>query len=295
MLDKQAAKADPHAMAIARAAQDAVTPEATVILFGSRATGRHRPNSDVDLMVLTDARDPHIAASEAGRAACKYMEQNPPWLAVNPVGLSWRDFHRYSRAGLHAAGQAARFGVCMNREGLKPSGPDDGGSDAEYPAHWPATSQRIRNVLRHQRDMTIISENREISRELFGRVVQQAVENALKGWLSAHNVQRDFGHNLLQLWDSIREVEADADDSASQVLAETGALFDYIGYQLDNRPADWLTRYAVLYQYLEVGFEIDRVQVEELAQRANVVLDAIVAHVFALSGVAPDNPQALAH
>ena len=66
--EPQAAKADPQALAIARAAQDAVGPDAAVILFGSRATGRHRPDSDVDLMVLSDAKAPHIAAGQAGRA-----------------------------------------------------------------------------------------------------------------------------------------------------------------------------------------------------------------------------------
>ena len=45
--------ADPVALEIARAAQKAAEP-AVVILFGSRARGDHRPNSDVDLLVVAN-------------------------------------------------------------------------------------------------------------------------------------------------------------------------------------------------------------------------------------------------
>ena len=42
---------DPVGLAVALAAQKAVEPN-TVILFGSRARGDHRPESDVDLLVI---------------------------------------------------------------------------------------------------------------------------------------------------------------------------------------------------------------------------------------------------
>ena len=290
---EQAAQADPHALAIARAVQEAIAPEATVILFGSRATGRHRPDSDVDLMVLTDALDPHIAAQDAAVAARRYMEQNPPWLAVNPVGFTWRDFQHYSRAGLHVTGQAARFGVFMSSAGLERSGHYDSEPETDYPAHWPATSQRIRNVLRHRNDLNFLAQHSEPSLELFGRVVQQAVENALKGWLSAYNLQRDFGHNLLELWNAIREVEDYATESAGLAMAKTRTLFDHIEFQDDDRPADWLTRYAIVYQYHEVSLAINREHLQELVETVNQALDAIVGHIYQRSGVAPEDPQSL--
>ena len=43
----------PHSIAIAKAVQDAVQPD-TVILFGSRAVGDFRPDSDLDLLIVTD-------------------------------------------------------------------------------------------------------------------------------------------------------------------------------------------------------------------------------------------------
>ena len=49
---QQHSKADPEAVALARLVQAAVPPD-TVILFGSRALGDHRPDSDKDLLITT--------------------------------------------------------------------------------------------------------------------------------------------------------------------------------------------------------------------------------------------------
>ena len=46
-------RADPKAVAVARAVYDAVRPD-SVILFGSRARGDYRPDSDIDLLVISD-------------------------------------------------------------------------------------------------------------------------------------------------------------------------------------------------------------------------------------------------
>ena len=101
-------------------------------------------------MVLSVGDTPQTAARVAGRAARKYMERHPPWLVVNAVGFGWQDFYRYSKAGLHVTGQAARFGVFMNSEGAEQAAYKDESLETDYPAHWPATSLRLRNVLRHR-------------------------------------------------------------------------------------------------------------------------------------------------
>ena len=51
---------DAIGLAAAQAAQTAVAPD-TVILFGSRARGDHRPDSDVDLLVICHGSDIHAA------------------------------------------------------------------------------------------------------------------------------------------------------------------------------------------------------------------------------------------
>ena len=65
---------DQHALNIARVVQREVAPN-IVILFGSRATGQHREDSDVDLLVVS--LDGPQKGGSAGRAASAYMNEKP--------------------------------------------------------------------------------------------------------------------------------------------------------------------------------------------------------------------------
>ena len=65
---------DAVGLGAAQAAQKAVAPD-TVILFGSRARGDHRPDSDVDLLVIHDRHtNAVIAAGRANRAVKAYFK-----------------------------------------------------------------------------------------------------------------------------------------------------------------------------------------------------------------------------
>ena len=62
-------KADPLAFAVAEVVQRSVAP-ARVILFGSRARGDHRPDSDIDLLVIStngNTAGPELGARFAAR------------------------------------------------------------------------------------------------------------------------------------------------------------------------------------------------------------------------------------
>ena len=52
--------------AVARIAE--VLQPSQIILFGSRARGDHRPDSDYDVLVITETGDPHALARVASRA-----------------------------------------------------------------------------------------------------------------------------------------------------------------------------------------------------------------------------------
>ena len=64
---------DPHALQIAAAAQEAVGPD-LVILFGSRAVGDHREDSDVDILVVTGKEHSGSARAAAERAALPWKK-----------------------------------------------------------------------------------------------------------------------------------------------------------------------------------------------------------------------------
>ena len=63
-------QADPFGLMIAAAAQES-DPQATVILFGSRARGDHRPDSDVDLLVVWDETLPRAGAPQQSGVRCR--------------------------------------------------------------------------------------------------------------------------------------------------------------------------------------------------------------------------------
>ncbi len=112
----------PHALEIARAVQQKVAPD-TVILFGSRAAGDHRQDSDVDLLLITQEKYPPKNRPSPTAAANEYMKTHPPLLEINIKTMSASEFARNRKAKQHIAGQAEHHGVVMNGETLEyPSG-----------------------------------------------------------------------------------------------------------------------------------------------------------------------------
>ena len=59
---------DARALSVARAVYDAVMPE-TVILFGSRARGSYRPDSDIDLLLIVADQPKNREREQAARVA----------------------------------------------------------------------------------------------------------------------------------------------------------------------------------------------------------------------------------
>ncbi len=110
---------DPHAIAIARAVQEREAPD-MVILFGSRATGRHHEHSDVDILVVTDDEGSSSIGPNAYHINQDHLKVNPPKLEIGVIRMTRKTFDYCRRANQHIAGQAARYGVIMNGETLGP-------------------------------------------------------------------------------------------------------------------------------------------------------------------------------
>ena len=82
---------DPKARAVAKAVYDALNPR-SVILFGSRARGDFRRDSDVDLLVITDDdrvdKDEYMAACDAAHAKSAELYGVRSMLGVDVVTMS---------------------------------------------------------------------------------------------------------------------------------------------------------------------------------------------------------------
>ena len=248
---------DPKARAVAKAVYDALNPRA-VILFGSRARGDFRRDSDVDLLVITDddrvGKDEYMAACDAANAKSAEMYGARRKFGVDVVYMSADKFRHCRRAKNHVAGQAARDGVDMNGE---PIAPDD-----QEPDNMPDIRQRIINARRELRTLNILVEA-DADQEPIGFHAQQALENVLKGWISALNDEYGNTHDLDLLMATIRMHPSEDESDAGERLR-------------------WLTRYAVEYRYEGARIRIqDR---RELLRRMSETVAAIIERIGELTG-----------
>lgn len=252
---------DPKAKAVAEAVYDAVRPVA-VILFGSRARGDYREDSDVDLLVVTadregdaDWRGHYVDASAAAHNKAEAVYGFP--MGVDIVGMSESRFADCRRAKNHVAGQAVRDGVIVSRQPL----PGEG----QQPANWPDIRTRFIAATRNLRDLELNIEA-NTSQEIIGFLAQQAIENALKAWISALDDEYENIHDLAKLAAIIRRYSAENDSPAGE------ALF-------------WLTSYAVEYRYEGARVKID--DRHGLLERVNDLVYEITARILQLTGSEP--------
>ena len=223
--------ADRRAVAVARAVYEAVRPE-SVILFGSRARGDYREDSDIDLMVICDgdmSNEDFIKAQKAATRAVRNIYRRRHGVDLLPMD---KGEYLRCRGGInHVAAQAARDGVDMNgdKEEYEP--------DAEQSFDWEDVRQRVINADRNLRDVGAMVAS-GVSQEAIGFHAQQALENILKGWISAIGGSYENTHDLDTLMGIIRDIPEERDAPASEELG-------------------WLTRYAVRYRYTGAVIEMD--------------------------------------
>lgn len=251
---------DPRAKAVAEAVYAAVRPIA-VILFGSRARGDYRDDSDVDLLVIVpdegseDWKESYMAACRAANAQASAVYDF--LISVDVVRMSAERFADCRRAPNHVAGQAARDGVVVSQQPLP------GGN--QPPTNWPDIQERFRVATRNLSDLDLSIEG-AMSQEIVGFLAQQAVENALKAWISALNDRYGTTHDLSELAGIIRRHPAENETPAGEALA-------------------WLTSYAVVYRYSEAKVQLDDPSV--LYARVADLVDGIADRIQALTGRTP--------
>ena len=273
---------DAIGLAAAQAAQDAARP-AVVILFGSRARGDWREHSDIDLMVIVEEeKDKRAAEGAAYGAVSSYLQRNDIDLSFDVIGMSRKQFERCRRAKQHIAGQADTYGVVMSGEELEyRSGYED-----EYPDHWPETARRIRYAESWMENYNerIRIDHWDQQATLFE--AQQAVENALKGILSAYNERVTYTHDLKNCWSGVVRLES-GNPAAAESLQHGRELFDYVDCPNPARPdgpQDWLTLYAVRYRYTEPDGYMSRAEKLELYHLIKPFVEVLVEYAYRLSG-----------
>ena len=118
------------------------------------------------------------------------------------------------------------------------------------------------NAERYLSDLEVLTENPRSSQELIGFTAQQALENALKGWISALDAEYRNTHDLTRLAEIVRQHPAENDTSAGERLA-------------------WLTEYAVRYRY--AGAEVVMDDRFALLAAVKETVEAILARIRVLT------------
>ncbi len=247
---------DPRVCQVAWAVHEAVQPK-YVIVFGSRARGDYNQDSDIDLLVVMadePARDTYTKAAQAAFEVVREL-YDPP-VDVDVVDMSLDRFMYTRRAPNHVAGQAVREGVTMHGE-IPPL------PSSEEQDPWPDIEQRLTAAWRNLQDLEVAIEVGRLSPEAVGFFAQQAVENALKAWISALGGRYRTVHDLAELTKVIRRFPTESNTNAGEALA-------------------WLTIYAVQYRY--EGARVEMEDVYELLERIEDLCHDVSARIKELYG-----------
>ena len=189
---------------------DEVDPE-QVILFGSRARGDARPDSDVDLLIIESQpfgpdRSRHAEEARISRA-----------LPATPVD---RDILVYSRADVekwrgslnHVAARALREGRVVYTRGWGVPSPTSRPCSVRD-GYEPQPDVDQARLLLDMADgdlgaLRVMQDPADVTDEIFGFHVQQAAEKCFKAWIAMLGEEYPLTHDLGNLIAAIRRRDA---------------------------------------------------------------------------------------
>ena len=178
-------------------------------LFGSRARGDHRLDSDVDVAIIMQPAptEEHLEAvrSEARRLQ---REQLPEASGIDVLCIVLEEFRRGARLRNNMANTIVKEGkAIMPGEGTEYRY-DHGDEETD----WQDVEDRLQDAVNGAADLDLFLETGQVERvsdKSSGRIAQTALDNAYKSLLGAHGFTypttgRD-GHNLRVLVEKIRK------------------------------------------------------------------------------------------
>ena len=215
---------DRRALAVAQAAYDAAAPE-TVILFGSRARGDYRADSDIDLLLIVgdNPKNPEReqAAYDAAQEATRRIYGRR--LDVDVVQYTAEQFEDELPSINRLAARVAEYGITLDGERM--AYPRLHYDDAAWQEE---VALRLYDAEEHCA-VTELAVSNDRGDRVVGYNAQQTLEHSLKAMTAALGARYSTTHDLRALMAEVRAAE--------------GATGRVLGIDMPERLA-WLTGYA---------------------------------------------------
>ena len=255
-----AVKYDPKALAVGQAVLRETEAE-DVILFGSRARGDYREDSDIDLLLIhSDLKDYELRTKvkDSAKATAAALYGSP--VGVDLLWFSPEEFDRMRRSHNHVTAIAAEEGIAMDGQAAREEHQNDGG---DYSAELNITEQRCYHVRAHLRTLRRAIEDREVAL-MVGQQAHQVMEHAMKGLISASGRRYPRHHELVDLESQMRR----ADPGFTYPLeSPLRALNDYAGGLRYDAPYAPLGDHNELYRQVESDVQRIFQRIAELTGR----------------------------
>ena len=198
-----AAGYDANALTVAQAVLRETGAD-DVILFGSRARGDYRADSDIDLLLVHPGRNDDAVRDNARCvAAAKTRSVYPEKTLVDLIWFTPQEYDRLRCTINSVAAIATKEGIAMDGQ---PAGNSHNGETGDYSAEWTVTGQRCYHARAHLRMLRLLIENREIML-MIGQQAHQAMEHAIKALISAAGRRYPRHHELLDLETAMRRAD----------------------------------------------------------------------------------------
>jgi len=195
---------DTRAAQVAGAVHDALNPVQT-ILFGSRARGTHRPDSDIDLFIITAAETEPDYREHAKGVAERVRQELLPEADKTDVICYTLDRFLNDRALINnLANRVARDGVPI----MPPEEIGYSSNHGEESVDWNNVRTRVRDAMGNADTLENALNVDRANEKAFGHIAQQALEHSYKALLSANG--HDYpvgwrGHDLAGLIALVRQ------------------------------------------------------------------------------------------
>ena len=207
-----AIKADRRALEVARAVHRIAESEQT-ILFGSRARGDHRPDSDVDVLIIKDPQPTEDWLEDLrDRARTLQKTELPEASGIDVICMTAQEFAGRRHLRNNLANSIAKQG--------SPIMPQEPAEIPEESIDWDDVNGKMKDAVDAANALTSLAEAGildSFADKQFGRIAQNALENAYKAVLGAHGFEYPTsggsGHNLRIITERIRQHRIIPDDA----------------------------------------------------------------------------------